>query len=101
MAGTMSGGMPPPAPGYMGQPPRMPAKRPVGVTILGLLTILFGVIGFLGGILLIIVFAAAAALLPAQFQGIAGLLLAIAALVTILSLNAIVAGIGLLRLQKW
>ena len=52
-------------------------------------------------ILLVIVFAAAATLLPAQFQGIAGLLLAIAALVTILSLIAIVAGIGLLRLRKW
>src|SRR2546428_12515869 len=100
MAGTMSGGMPPPAPGYMGQPPPMPAKRPIGVTILGILTILFGVLGILVGLVLLLV-AAVATALPLAVQAYAGLLLGLAALVTIISIIAIVAGGGLLRLRKW
>jgi len=96
-----AGTMPPPMapPGMYGAP--MAPKRPVGVTILAVLTIIFGVIGLLVGILAVILFAAAATMLPAQYQGIAGILLALAALATILSLVAIISGVGLLRLRSW
>ena len=96
-----AGTMPPPMgpPGMYGPP--MAPKRPVGVTILAVLTIIFGILGLVGGILLVIVFAAAATMLPAAYQGVAGILLALAALVTILSLVAIISGVGLLRLRSW
>jgi len=95
-----AGTMPPMAPpGMYGAP--MAPKRPIGVTILAVLTIIFGILGLLGGILLVIVFAAAATMLPAEFQEVAGILLALAALVTILSLVAIISGVGLLRLRSW
>lgn len=94
-AGTMPS-MPPPG-GYA----PAPAKRPLGVTILAVLTIIFGLIGFLGGILLVVVFAAAASLIPAEYQAVAALLLALGALVTVISLLAMIAGVGLLRLRGW
>src|SRR2546427_5349110 len=95
-----AGTMPPMAPpGMYGAP--MAPKRPIGVTILAVLTIIFGILGLLVGILAVILFAAAATLLPAEFQGVAGILLALAALATILSLVAIISGVGLLRLRWW
>src|SRR2546427_778967 len=95
-----AGTMPPMAPpGMYGAP--MAPKRPIGVTILAVLTIIFGLLGLLGGILLVIVFAAAATVLPAEHQGVAGILLALAAFVTILSLVALISGVGVLRLRAW
>ena len=99
MAGTMSGGMPPPAPGW-GPPPAAPMKRPVGVTILAVLTILFGVLGLLGGLLLLVGAALIATVFP-QYAGVVGLIVAFAAILTLVSIISIVAGVGLLRLRKW
>src|SRR5213594_2331911 len=99
MAGTMSGGMPPPAPGW-GPPPAAQMKRPVGVTILAVLTILFGILGLLSGLLLLAASALIAAALP-QYASVVGLVVAFAAVLTLISIVSIVAGVGLLRLRKW
>ena len=96
-----AGTMPPPMapPGMYGAP--MAPKRPIGVTILAVLTILFGILGLLGGILLVILAGAAATVLPAEYQAIAGILLALGALLAIVSLIGIISGVGLLRLRSW
>jgi hypothetical protein len=96
-ARTMPPAMPPPG----AYAPQMPQKRPLGVTILAVLTIIFGLLGFLGGILLVVLFAAASTMLAAEFQAAAGLLLGLAALLTIVSLVSMIAGVGLLRLRSW
>ena len=95
-----AGTMPPMAPpGMYGAP--MAPKRPIGVTILAVLTIIFGLLGLLAGILLVIVGAAGATVLPAQYQAIAVILLALGALLAIFSLLGIIAGVGLFRLRAW
>jgi len=95
-----AGTMPPMAPpGMYGAP--MAPKRPIGVTILAVLTIIFGLLGLLAGILLVIVGAAGATVLPAEYQAIAVILLALGALLAIFSLLGIIAGVGLFRLRAW
>ena len=96
-----AGTMPPPMapPGMYGAP--MAPKRPIGVTILAVLTIIFGLLGLLAGILLVIVGAAGATVLPAQYQAIAVILLALGALLAIFSLLGIIAGVGLFRMRAW
>ena len=79
----------------------MAPKRPIGVTILAVLTIIFGLLGLLAGILLVIVGAAGATVLPAEYQAIAVILLALGALLAIFSLLGIIAGVGLFRLRAW
>ena len=101
--------MPPPAappaygppgapPGY--GPPPMPPKRPIGVTILAVLGILFGIIALFGGIVLLGAAALIAAVAP-QYAGYAGLFVALGAIVLLTGILAIVASVGLLRLRMW
>lgn len=92
---------PPPAPGYYAPPPAKPS-RPIGVTILGILTILFGIITLLGGVLLIVgagLLGAAGSALGLGF--LAGLLAVFGALIALFGLLAIISGWGLLKLRPW
>ena len=78
----------------------MPPKRPIGVTILAVLAILFGILSLIGGIALLGAGALIAALAP-QYAGYAGLFVALGALVLLMGILAIVGAVGLLRLRMW
>jgi len=78
----------------------MPPKRPIGVTILAVLGILFGIIALFGGIVLLGAAALIAAVAP-QYAGYAGLFVALGAIVLLTGILAIVASVGLLRLRMW
>lgn len=81
------------------------------IKILGILNIVFGGVGALGGIVILIVFAGAYGIVGAvsSYQSEAALALpiigiiggALAILLLILSAPAIIAGIGLLRFRPW
>ena len=86
---------PPPPPMYA--PPPMKPSRPIGVAILAILTILFGIIGLLGGLLVLL----GGALLATIAPEFGGLFLILGDLVTLFSLLGIVSGVGLWRLRPW
>jgi len=88
--------MPPPAPGYYPPPPPMPPKRPIGVTILAVLTILFGIGLFLLGLLLAVVGA-----LFATVTGLGLIALLAGVLFLLVGIMMLAAGVGLLRLRMW
>lgn len=93
-----SGMMPPPGPAPGMYPPPKPS-RPVGVTILAVLAIIFGILALIGGLGTMAI-AGLAATIP-ELAGVGTLLLVIGALVTIMGLLYLVSGIGLLRLRGW
>jgi len=78
----------------------MPPKRPIGVTILAVLGILFGIIALFTGIVLLGAGALIATLAP-QFAGYATLFVALGAVVILIAILAIVASVGLLKLRMW
>jgi hypothetical protein len=78
----------------------MPPKRPIGVTILAVLGILFGIIALIAGVALLGIGALIATLAP-QLAGYAGLFVAIGALILLTGILAIVGAIGLLKLRMW
>ena len=96
MTGPPAAPAPPP---MYAQPPMQP-KRPIGVAILAILTILFGVIGLIGG-LLVLVAAGLIGVVAPELAGFAGLFLILGILLTIFSLLGIVSGVGLWRLRPW
>jgi|GEM_PF-285258 len=98
MATTPPTAAPTPPPMYA-QPPVQP-KRPIGVAILAILTILFGVIGLVGGLLVLAASGLLATVAP-ELAAFAGLILLIGILLTVLSLVGIVSGVGLWRLRPW
>ncbi|MGQ0798390.1 MAG: hypothetical protein ACT4OI_11095 [Methanobacteriota archaeon] len=89
--------MPPPMAAYYPAP--MPVRRPIGVTILGVLTIVVGVLVVFGGIIALL--AALALLALPGGLGISSLLAVLAVLVLLFGLLWILAGFGLLRLKRW
>jgi len=92
---------PPPRPMYS---PRMPRRRPFGVTLLGILIILIGLLVLFVGLLLVLIVVAPGSVVPAEFSAlltVSGLTLTIAAIVTVVGALWLVAGIGLLRLRTW
>ena len=81
----------------MAGPPPMPRSRPLGVTILAVLTILIGIGIFLIGLLVIGLSSFVTFFVPAF--GIP--LILIGVLVLLVGLLMIVSGMGLLRLRMW
>ena len=78
-------------------PPPMPRTRPLGVTILAILTILVGIGLFLLGILVVAVSSFLTLLAP-----VFGLpILAIGVLILVVGILMIVSGSGLLKLRMW
>ena len=92
---TMAPPAAPPPPMYA--PPPMKPSRPIGVAILAILTILFGIIGLVGGLLVLL----GGALLATIAPEFGSLFLIIGGLLALFSLLAIVSGIGLWRLRPW
>ena len=82
----------------MAAPPPMPRSRPLGVTILAILTILVGIILLLVGI----VITAFASLLAAFFAPMFGLpFVLIGVLILLVGILMLVSGFGLLKLRMW
>jgi len=92
---TMAPPAAPPPPMYA--PPPMKPSRPIGVAILAILTILFGIIGLVGGLLVLL----GGALLATIAPEFGSLFLIIGGLLALFSLLAIVSGVGLWRLRPW
>ncbi len=81
----------------MAAPPPMPRSRPLGVTILAILTILVGIGLFLIGLVVV-----AAASLFTLFVPVLGLpLVVIGILVLLVGILMLVSGFGLLKLRMW
>ena len=78
--------------------PPVPRHRPIGVTILAVLTILAGIIFLLIGVV-IIAFSVVAAALFSSFIG--GLGAIAGAILLVVGIIVLVAGFGLLRLRMW
>ena len=91
-----------PPPGWAPPPMMMPKKRPLGVSILAILTMLFGVLTIVVGLGLLALAALGSAFIPAGLPGfISGLLAVFGAVLILFGLIAIAAGIGLWRLRSW
>lgn len=82
-------------PGPYGPPP---ARRPIGVTILAVLAIIFGVLALVLGLLIL---AGSAVLGVAGAGAFAGLGFVVGGAITLFGLLWIVSGVGLLRLRGW
>ena len=81
----------------MAAPPPMPRTRPLGVTILAILTILVGI-----GLLLLGLLVIAVSTFITVFAPMFGLpLVAIGALVLLVGILLLVSGFGLLKLRMW
>jgi len=81
----------------MAAPPPMPRTRPLGVTILAILTILVGI-----GLLLLGLLVIAVSTFITIFAPMFGLpLVAIGALVLLVGILMLVSGFGLLKLRMW
>lgn len=81
----------------MAAPPPMPRTRPLGVTILAILTILVGI-----GLLLLGILVIAVSTFLTVFAPMFGLpLVAIGALVLLVGILMLVSGFGLLKLRMW
>lgn len=94
-----SAGMPPPMPPPAGYMP-MPAKRPIGVTIIAILSFLAGLLEVFGGLALLAVAGLGAAAgagmgMLAAFAGILGGVLLLVGLITL------AVAIGLWRMRSW
>lgn len=89
--------MPPPMFVYFPQP--MPVRRPIGVTILGILAILFGIFVLATGILTVL--GALVILALPGGLGFGTLTIVIGVLVLLFGILWLLAGFGLLRLRTW
>jgi lysylphosphatidylglycerol synthetase-like protein (DUF2156 family) len=87
----------PPMPPMPAMPPPMPRSRPIGVTILAILTILVGIGLFLFGI----VITALSAVFTIVVPMIGGLGLLLGVLILLVGILMMVSGFGLLRLRMW
>ena len=84
-----------PAPAYM--PPMRP-NRPIGITILAILTILVGILTLLGGLFIMGIGGLGIAIGAGPLGALAA---AFGAIIVLFGIIAVVAGIGLLNLRPW